>query len=191
MQHVELCRDYAIRFNQLFCSGDLTKTRALPVPKPSKSEFGKVMSLRDASAKMSKSNKSENSRISLRDSPEAILTKIQKAKTDSIPTVNFDPKNRPELANLLRIYASLSDIPVSEAESQFIGSSIPSFKEQLARKAVEKICPIGEKIESFLETKQELLELLEIGRQKASEEAQANLKEIRELMGILPRHLKK
>lgn len=155
------------------------------MPKHFKSEFGKVMSLRDASQKMSKSNKSENSRINLRDSPEAIHHKIIKAKTDSVSGVTFDPKTRPEVANLLRIYASFEEIPVLEAQKRFADRSLVYFKEQLASKAIEKICPIGEKIESYLEAKEDLRTILEIGRKKASETAQANMKTIREVMGMI------
>ena len=103
------------------------------------------MSLQDGKKKMSKSDKSQKSIIHLIDDSETIKLKIRKAKTDSEGKISYDPINRPELANLLRIYTAIEGIPVAKVEQVFEGDNMFAFKEKLSAKLIDKICPIGDK----------------------------------------------
>jgi tryptophanyl-tRNA synthetase len=103
------------------------------------------MSLTDGLKKMSKSDKSQKSIINLIDDAEMIRLKIRKAKTDSMGKIEYDPVDRPELANLLRIYSALEGIPVQKAFKVFEEDNMFSFKEKLSTKLIDTICPIGDK----------------------------------------------
>lgn len=103
------------------------------------------MSLSNADKKMSKSDKSAKSIINLIDDPDVIRLKIRKAKTDSHGNIFYDPVERPELANLLRIYGALTGIPVKKVHQVFEEDNMFSFKEKLSNALIDKICPIGEK----------------------------------------------
>ena len=94
---------------------------------------------------MSKSDKSLKSCINLVDDSETIRLKIRKAKTDSFGTITYEPQERPELANLLRIYAALEGVPVGKVQKLFENDNMFSFKEKLSDKLVDKICPIGDR----------------------------------------------
>ena len=94
---------------------------------------------------MSKSDKSEKSLIYLIDDPDMIRLKIRKATTDSHGAITYDAEQRPELANLLRIYAAIEGIPVHKVASVFEGDNMFAFKEKLSNKLIDKICPIGDK----------------------------------------------
>ena len=111
-QHLELSRNIADRFNRLF--GDLFAEPQQLILEDSLYQCNKVMSLSNAEKKMSKSDKSQKSIINLIDDPETIRLKIRKARTDSLGTITYSPTNRPELANLLRIYGALKGIPASK-----------------------------------------------------------------------------
>lgn len=127
VQHLEIARDYVLRFNSLF--GD--KKGPLVFPEYLPSNFDKVMSLKDGTKKMSKSDASDNSRINLTDEPEVIFDKIKKAKTDSIIKIQAN-QNRPEVTNLLKIFSGITEKPISEIESEFVGKTISVFKNVLA-----------------------------------------------------------
>lgn len=139
-QHLELSKDIAQRFNRLF--GEL-----FPEPGPTATidnDCHRVMSLQDGTKKMSKSDLSRLACINLIDDPEMIRTKIRKAKTDSEGAITYS-QERPELANLLRIYAAIEGIDVTKTPQLFEGDNMFAFKEKLTNKLIDKICPIGEK----------------------------------------------
>jgi tryptophanyl-tRNA synthetase len=115
------------------------------------------MSLTNAQQKMSKSDKSLKSLIYLIDDPDVIRIKIRKATTDSHGSITYDPENRPEVANLLRIYASLEGIPLNKVASVFEGDNMFAFKEKLSNKLIDKICPIGEKALELCNEQEDLL----------------------------------
>ena len=182
-QHLELSRDIAQKFNN-----DFGKTNFFPLPEPLiQKNISRVMSLRDGSKKMSKSDESDFSRINLKDSPDEIMKKIKKAKTDADPiTENLnDYKNRPEAYNLLSIYSDLSDQTFEKTIKEFAGKDFSSLKERLSEKLVETISPIGKNIVKLMKDKKHLEDVLKKGKQKASIIAEENLKKIREIVGFV------
>lgn len=126
------------------------------------------MSLQDASKKMSKSDVSKLACINLIDDSELIRTKIRKAKTDSLGKITYDPVNRPELANILRIYSAVCSIEPSKAPQLFEHDNMFSFKEKVSDKLIDKICPIGEAAMNMcLKQEDKLLEILDLGAKRA------------------------
>lgn len=100
---------------------------------------------------MSKSDSSALACINIMDEPEIIRTKIRKAKTDSLGQLTYDAETRPEVANLLRIYAALEGIEPHKAVALFAEDNMFAFKEKLSNKLVDKLCPIGEKARKLCE----------------------------------------
>ena len=181
-QHLELTRDIAKKFNNDFKCGDYFPVVEPLIPK----EISRVMSLRDGSKKMSKSEDSDQSRINLKDDKDLIDQKIKKAKTDSkpIPSEINGLKNRQEAANLISIYASLNNINVTKVLEEFGGKNFSTFKSKLSESLIERICPIGNKIKKLLKDKSYLNEILRNGSKKADIIAKKNLKEIYNIIGL-------
>ena len=182
-QHLELSRDIAQKFNN-----DFKCDNFFPLPEPLISKnISRVMSLRDGTKKMSKSEESDYSRINLKDSSDEIVKKIKKAKTDADPiTDNIkDYENRPEAYNLLSIYSDLSDQKVESTINEFVGKDFSSFKTKLSEKLVETISPIGKNISKLMKDKKHLEDVLKKGKQKANIIAEENLKKIREIVGFV------
>ncbi len=178
-QHLELTREIANSFNHKY------GREIFPQPEPLiLGEATRVMSLRDGTKKMSKSDESDYSRINLSDTEENIRLKFQKAKSDSLPDITFDREARPEVANLLTIYAALEGVSVKEAEARFAGSQFSQFKTALADKAVEKLGPITAEFNRLKADKGELERILRDGAEKANAIAEKNLKEIKEVVGF-------
>ena len=139
-QHLELCRDIAQRFNNDFKVNDFFK-----VPEPLiQKEFSRIMSLKDGSKKMSKSDLSDLSRINLTDEKDEIINKIKKAKTDPMPMPSNieELEKRFEAKNLIGIYASLSGQSLEKTVKEFAGKNFSEFKENLSQVLVDKIIPI-------------------------------------------------
>ena len=182
-QHLELSRDIAQKFNN-----DFNKKDFFPLPEPLiQKNISRVMSLRDGTKKMSKSEESDYSRINLKDSSDEIVKKIKKAKTDADPiTENIqDYDNRPEAYNLLSIYSDLSDQKIETTINEFVGKDFSFLKIKLSEKLVETISPIGKNIAKLMKDKKHLEDVLEKGKQKASILAEENLKKIREIVGFV------
>ena len=187
-QHLELCKDICGRFNRLF-------GQMFPLPENMKlSEEDnfkgckRVMSLQNGGKKMSKSDISKLACINLIDDPEIIRQKIRKAKTDSLGTVTYQPSERPEVTNLLRIYAALEGIDVKKAPALFADDNMFSFKEKLSNKLIDKVCPIGEKALTLCEKEEgRLLEIVDTGAQKANRVAEETLRQLKEKVGLLRR----
>ena len=117
---------------------------------------------------MSKSDKKLASCINLIDDSEMIRIKIRKAKTDSLGTITYEPHDRPELTNLLRIYAALEGQEAKKVVGLFADDNMFAFKEKLSNKLIDKICPIGEEAINLCENKEDfLLETLDEGARKA------------------------
>ena len=153
-QHLELSRDIAQRFNN-----DFNKKDFFPLPEPLiQKNISRVMSLRDGTKKMSKSEESDYSRINLKDSSDEIVKKIKKAKTDADPiTENIqDYENRPEAYNLLSIYSDLSDQKIETTINEFVGKDFSSLKIKLSEKLIETISPIGKNIARLMKDKKTL-----------------------------------
>ena len=181
-QHLELTRDIAKKFkNDFKCDNYFPIVKPL-IPK----EISRVMSLRDGTKKMSKSEDSDQSRINLKDDKDLIDQKIQKAKTDSdsIPSETNGLKNRYEAANLISIYANINEIEVAKVLKEFGGKNFSTFKRKLSESIIERICPIGNEIKKLLKDKNYLNKILEKGSKKADIIAKNNLKEIYEIIGL-------
>ena len=182
-QHLELCRDIAQKFNNDFAVEDF-----LQVPEPLiQKEFSRIMSLKNGSKKMSKSELSDLSRINLTDDKDQIINKIKKAKTDPLPMPNNvkELDERLEAKNLLGIYSSLTDTTLQNSLQIFAGKNFSEFKEKLAGELVDKIEPISKEIKKLLSDKLFLDEILLDGVEKANLIASKKIKRIREIVGFL------
>jgi len=181
-QHLELTRDIAKKFNN-----DFKCNNYFPIVEPLISkEIPRVMSLRDAKKKMSKSEDSDQSRINLKDDKDLINQKIKKAKTDNapIPFEIHELKKRYEANNLISIYASLNGIGLNEVLKEFGGKNFSTFKSKLSESLIERICPIGNEIRKLLQDKSYLHGILEQGSKRADLIAKNNLKEVYEVIGL-------
>ena len=181
-QHLELCRDIAQKFNNDFEVIDFFK---IPEPLIQK-EFSRIMSLKDGSRKMSKSEPSDLSRINLTDDKDQIINKIKKAKTDTLPLPSNEEelKDRPEAKNLLGIYSSLTNTSLEKNINNFSGKNFSEFKEDLSQALVDKILPISTEIKKLLNEKKYLDEILLNGYEKANEIASKKIKKIHEIVGF-------
>ena len=181
-QHLELCRDIAQKFNN-----DFKMDNFLQVPEPLiQKEFSRIMSLKDGSKKMSKSELSDLSRINLTDSKDEMINKIKKAKTDSLPipeTVGELDK-RLEAKNLIGIYASLTNSTLDESLQNFVGKNFSEFKEKLSQVLEDKIGSISLEIKKLLDDKSYLDEILLEGVEKADLIASNKIKKIKEIIGF-------
>jgi len=181
-QHLELCRDIAQKFNN-----DFQVENFLQVPEPLiQKEFSRIMSLKDGSKKMSKSELSDLSRINLTDDKDQIINKIKKAKTDplSMPQDIKQLDKRLEAKNLLGIYASLSNLTLENSVENFSGKNFSEFKEQLAEVLVNKIEPISKEIKKLLEDQKFLDQILLNGVEKANMIASKKIERIKEIVGF-------
>ncbi len=181
-QHLELCRDIAQKFNNDFEAEDF-----LQVPEPLiQKEFSRIMSLKDGSKKMSKSELSDLSRINLTDDKDQIINKIKKAKTDPLPMPQSikELDKRLEAKNLLGIYSSLTNSTLENSVKNFAGKNFSEFKEKLADELVNKIEPISKEIKKLLGDKVYLDEILLDGVEKANIIASKKIKKIKEIIGF-------
>ena len=181
-QHLELCRDIAQKFNN-----DYEIDNFLQIPEPLiQKEFSRIMSLKDGSKKMSKSELSDLSRINLTDDKDKIINKIKKAKTDPLP-MPVDIKEldeRLEAKNLIGIFASLTNSTLEKSVESFAGKNFSEFKENLSHILVDKIEPISAEIKKLLNDQVYLDEILEQGSEKADLIASKKIKEIKEIIGF-------
>jgi len=181
-QHLELCRDIAQKFNN-----DFQLENFFQVPEPLiQKEFSRIMSLKDGSKKMSKSDLSDLSRINLTDDKDQIVNKIKKAKTDPF-TMPEDLKGldeRLEAKNLLGIYSSLTNSTLQNSVSIFAGKNFSEFKDKLSDELVNKIDPISKEIKKLLGDQQYLDEILMDGVDKANVIASKKLENIKEIVGF-------
>jgi tryptophanyl-tRNA synthetase len=181
-QHLELCRDIAQRFNNDF------KKNIFPIPEPLiQKNISRVMSLRDGTKKMSKSDESSYSRIDLKDTADEIVKKIKKAKSDSLPIPESlsELDLKPEALNLLNIYSDLNKSTLEKTLNEMKGKDYSYLKNKLSEILIEIICPIGKKITQFLDDKTFLEKVINEGSEKANKIAQKNLKEIKTTVGFL------
>ena len=182
-QHLELSRDIAQKFNNDFNCKDF-----FPLPEPLiLKNISRVMSLRDGTKKMSKSEESDYSRINLKDSADEIVKKIKKAKSDSesIPDNLKSLEKKPEALNLLNIYSEVSKINLEKALKEMAGKEYSFIKSKLADLLVSEISPVGKEINKLMNDKAYLLQILKKGTEKASIKAEENLKNIREKVGLI------
>ena len=182
-QHLELSRDIAQKFNKDFNCKDF-----FPLPEPLISKnISRIMSLRDATKKMSKSEESDYSRINLKDTADDINIKIKKAKSDSdsIPGEIKSLENKPEALNLLNIYSELTNKSLEKIVSEMAGKEYSFLKAKLAEVLISEITPVGKEIQKLLKDKSYLKKILKKGTEKANIIAEENLKNIREKVGLI------
>ena len=180
-QHVEFTRDLAQRFQEHIGSQVFT------IPEPViHQQTARIMSLRDGTIKMSKSDPSELSRIHLTDSDDMIQRKIQKAKTDPLPLpqTQDDMKTRPEAKNLLSLYATLSERSLDETINQFSGKLFSQLKHELTDVLIHHLAPIRTSIRRFMQDKSYLRDSLEKGKVKAFSQAEQTIKSIRHALQV-------
>ena len=181
-QHLELCRDIAQKFNN-----DFEMDNFLQVPEPLiQKEVSRIMSLKDGSKKMSKSESSDLSRINLTDDKDQIINKIKKAKTDPMPmpTSTKELDERPEVKNLIGIFASLTNSNLENSIEKFSGKNLSEFKENLSHVLVDKIEPISVEIKKLLNDQIYLDKILTEGFEKADLIASKKINKIKEIVGF-------
>ncbi|MGH6742374.1 MAG: tryptophan--tRNA ligase, partial [Bradyrhizobium sp.] len=190
-QHLELSRDIAQKFNNDF--GDSIRRHGFNegsfFPQPDPLITGpatRVMSLRDGSKKMSKSDASDYSRINLTDDADTIAQKIRKAKTDPhpLPMNDNEFEGRPEAENLLNIYAALADEPIAAVRARFAGQQFSTFKGTLADLAVAKLSPITTEMRRLMADPAEIDRLLAQGAEKAAALADPIVHEVKKIVGF-------
>jgi tryptophanyl-tRNA synthetase len=182
-QHLELARDIAQKFNNDYGAADF-----FPLPEPViTGPATRVMSLRDGTKKMSKSDESDYSRINLTDDADTIAQKIKKAKTDPAPLPENEDglKDRPEAENLFNIYAALSDQPRAAVVAQFAGRQFSEFKNALADLTVAQLTPLADETKRLLADPAEIDRILKIGAEKARAIAAPIVAEVKRLVGFV------
>ena len=176
-QHIELCRDIAIRINNKY-------EGTFIVPEGSfLKEGARVMSLDDPTKKMSKSAENPLSRISLLDEPATIKKAIMKATTDSEGSVRFDIENKPGISNLLSIYSAISGKTIEQLEKDYEGQGYGNFKKDLVEVVVDALAPIRENFEQIRYT-DELVRDLKAGGEAANEIACKTLARVKDKFGL-------
>ncbi len=181
-QHIELARDISKKFNTDFNSADFFK---IPEPLIQKN-FARIMSLKDGTKKMSKSDPSDLSRINLTDTDTEIINKIKKAKTDTnpFPTSIDNLKSRPEIENLIGIHSNLSGIKIEDLLSKFNGQNFSLFKEHLSELLVKKISPISREINRLNKDISYIDQVLREGSEKAKELSSKKIEDIKKKFGF-------
>ena len=182
-QHLELTRDIAQKFNRDYeCDG------FFPIPEPIiDKNISRIMSLKNGEQKMSKSDPSDYSRISLTDSADQIEKKIKKAKTADtpMPDNNEGVLKLLEVNNLLNIFSGFSEIDKSELIEKYKGQNFSNFKNNLAEVIIEHIKPISKEIDKLMNDKVYLNKIISSGAEKASEKAKVTIKEVYDIVGFV------
>ncbi len=178
-QHLELTCDIVASFNHHFGEKILKKPEAMY-----NRNSTRIMSLKDGTKKMSKSAESDLSRINLLDDADMIAKKISKAKTDSETDFFKDFANRPELKNLLTIFAAITEKEVDDLQAEYNGKGYKLLKEDLSSALIAKLGPIREQIIDLLGDRSYLINQLKEGSARANETAERNISEIKSLMGF-------
>jgi len=183
-QHVELTRDVAQRFNNLY-------SETFKIPEPYIPRVGaRVMDLLDPTSKMSKSDDVGNGRVCLMDKPEDIMRKFKRAVTDSDTDehcVRYDPENKPGVANLIQIYAACTGKAFDEVEAEFTGQGYGAFKAAVGESVVEMLRPIREEAQRLMKDKGYLDGLCKSGAEKASYIANKTLRKVYKKVGLVAR----
>ena len=179
MQHLEITRDLAERFNKLY-----GETFVVPEGYVRKSS-ARIMGLQDPTSKMSKSATNLNDVIFLEDEPEVIMKKFKKAVTDSENIVRFDPENKPGVSNLMQIYSSITSKTMEEIENEFEGSGYGNFKTKVAETVIQKLEPIQKKYKELLDNPEYLKEIYTKGAENARKLASKTLDDVKERIGIV------
>ena len=182
-QHLELTRDIAQKFNNDYKSPDF-----FPLPEPYiEKEISRVMSLRDGTSKMSKSDLSDYSRINLKDNKDTIVKKIKKSKTADMPMPSSQEKvtKMPEVNNLINIFTGVTSFSKQDLITKYEGQNFSNFKNDLSDALVEKIAPIGDEINKLMKDKSYLDQIMREGTEKARNKSELVLKEVYDIVGFI------
>ena len=183
-QHVELTRDVAIRFNNVY--GETFKVPEAYIPRVG----ARIMSLQDPTSKMSKSDKDPNGCVHLLEKPEDIMRKFKRAVTDSDTSENcvrFDPANKPGVSNLMQIYSSCTGESFEQIEADFAGKGYGAFKTAVGEAVVETLRPIQEETHRILKDKAYLESVYKMGAEKACTDAWKTLRKVYKKLGFVAR----
>lgn len=178
-QHIELARSLTKRFNNRF--GETFKIPEGFIPK----ETARIMGLDDPTKKMSKSAASVNNYISLLDEPDEIRRKIKIAVTDSGKEIIYEEKEKPAIANLLRIFSAFSEMPIAEIENRYRDKAYADFKADLGELLIEKLTPLQERYGKLSRDKESVLAILRAGTTRARAVAGETLHAAQEKIGFL------
>jgi tryptophanyl-tRNA synthetase len=181
-QHLELCRDIAMKFNNDY------GVNFFPIVEPViEGAATRVMSLRDGTSKMSKSDPSDQSRINLTDDADTIAKKIRKAKTDMDPLPDHVEglKDRPEAKNLVNIYAALAGHTPAQVIKDYAGAQFGTFKPRLAELAVAKLSPITTERTRLMQDPAEIDRILGEGAARADAIARPILNDVYDIIGMI------
>ncbi|MCL2753032.1 MAG: tryptophan--tRNA ligase [Defluviitaleaceae bacterium] len=178
-QHLELARDIAIRFNNVY--GDIFTVPEAYIPKSG----ARIMSLANPEKKMSKSDEAAN-QISLLDAPEAVMKKFKRAVTDSETEIRYDPESKPGISNLLEIYATTLGISIDKATAEFAGSGYGHLKTTVGQAVVDEIInPIQSKYSDLTKNKDYLHQIMQKNAAKAKELGDPILRKVKEAVGFI------
>lgn len=180
-QHLEITRDIAMRFNNIY--GDVFK-----IPEPYISKVGaRIMSLTDPTVKMSKSDENENNFIAILDPPDVIMRKCKRAVTDSEAVVRYDEKNKPGVSNLMTIYACATGKDLEAVEKEFDGKGYGDLKQAVGQSAVELLAPVQEEHKRLMADKAYLEKVMADGAARAENLARRTLRKVYKKVGLIPR----
>ncbi len=181
IQHVEICRDIANRFNGIY--GDV-----FTIPDAFTPKYGaRVMSLSKPENKMSKSEEDPNGTVYVMDSPDEISRKFKRAVTDcdvSDNPIRYDPENKPGVSNLLNIYCACTGCSLAQAEAEFAGKQYGALKPAVGEAVIETLRPVRERAEQILKDKDELVRIYSEGAEKAAAIAEKTLRKVRRKVGL-------
>lgn len=183
-QHLELARDVAQKFNNDYATPDAP---VFTLPDPIiPSSAARIMSLRDGTSKMSKSDPSDMSRINLTDDADTMMQKVKKAKTDAepLPSETAGLEGRAEARNLVGIYATLADVPVADVLRDYAGQGFGAFKPALGELLVEKLGPINARFVALKDDRAALDAILDKGANKARALAKPTLDATYDVLGL-------
>jgi tryptophanyl-tRNA synthetase len=177
-QHLELTRDLAIRFNNLY--GEI-----FVIPEPYiPPHGGRIMGLQDPTKKMSKSDENEGNYIALLDKPEVIRKKMQRAVTDSGSEIRHDPE-KPGVSNLLTIYSALSGESIPELEQKYANQGYGVFKKEIAEHLIDFLAPIQEKFFLLRNDAEKMHKVLRHGAVRANKKSQETVEKVRDAIGLI------
>ncbi|HEX2927519.1 MAG TPA: tryptophan--tRNA ligase [Ruminiclostridium sp.] len=180
-QHLEITRDIADRFNNIY--GDTFTIPEAFIPKIG----ARIMSLQEPDKKMSKSDENENAFVLILDSPDTVMRKFKRAVTDSDREIRYDEINKPGVSNLLSIYSSVTEKSIGDIEKEFEGRSYGDLKEAVGQSVVEMLVPIQQKFNEFSADKDYLNSILKENAEKAAYMARKTLSKVQRKVGLLPR----
>lgn len=179
-QHLELARDIAGAINRKF------DTQVLNIPEPMiLNQSARIMSLRDGTKKMSKSDPSDASRINLTDTPDQIIDKLKRAKTDSHNEVTYDKDKRPEISNMLDIFSAATGSSIEDLAKKYHSAGFANFKKDLADAIINKLTPIKLEYDKLMSSRDHLISVLNKGSEQAKERAEKTLHRVKNEFGFI------